>query len=176
MTAGPGGNAVPPDPSRQLPAPADTAESIRALVARAQAGDETARPALRRLIDHPRTAAVIGGLADRVRDALLRSFLGQNLLLREVTAREMDRLRAELLGPDPTPVERLLAERVAVGWLLVQDADLHLAGAGSEADQRRADHAYRRFLAALRELTLVRRLARPALQVNIAERQVNVTG
>jgi hypothetical protein len=38
------------------------------------------------------------------------------------------------------------------------------------------DHAHRRFLSALRLLTAVRRLPRPAVQVNIGEQQVNVSG
>jgi hypothetical protein len=42
--------------------------------------------------------------------------------------------------------------------------------------QRQVDHAHRRFLAAVRLLTAVRRLPRPALQVNIGEQQVNVSG
>jgi hypothetical protein len=40
--------------------------------------------------------------------------------------------------------------------------------------QRRMDSANRRFLAAVKALALVRKLAVPALQVNIAKKQVNV--
>jgi hypothetical protein len=153
---------------------------VRALVARAAAGDATALPDLRRLLDCPSAAKVFYDLAGCVRAAVLRMLAGRDLMLREVAARDADRLRADLLGPAPTAIERLLVERVAVGWLQVQEADLRLAaaGPGPNADrcQRRADHTQRRFLAALRALATVRRLARPALQVNIAEQQVNVTG
>jgi hypothetical protein len=38
------------------------------------------------------------------------------------------------------------------------------------------DHAHRRYLSALRALALVRKLALPVLQVNIARKQVNVAG
>jgi hypothetical protein len=91
----------------------------------------------------------------------------------------MKQLRAELLGPAPTAVERLLAERVAIGWLEVHTAEYRLAVADAEFRQywhRQVDHAHRRFLAAVRLLTAVRRLPRPALQVNIGEQQVNVSG
>ena len=44
----------------------------------------------------------------------------------------MDRVRAELFGPAPTAIERLLAERVAIGWLEVHAAELRLAS--TEAD------------------------------------------
>jgi hypothetical protein len=172
---------VPPAlPPSQLPAPAHTVDSFCALIRRAEAGDETSLPDLRRLLEDPRAVAAFGDLAGRVRAALLKLVAGTNLLRQELTAREMDRLRADLLGPAPTVVERLLAERVVVGWLQLQEADLRLAAAradrGSDVLQRRADHAHRRFLAALRALATVRRLAVPALQVNIGERQVNVAG
>jgi hypothetical protein len=42
--------------------------------------------------------------------------------------------------------------------------------------QRRLDHAHRRYLSALKALALVRKLALPVLQVNIAKKQVNVAG
>jgi hypothetical protein len=42
--------------------------------------------------------------------------------------------------------------------------------------QRRMDAAHRRFLAALEALATVRRLTLPALQINVARRQVNVAG
>jgi len=38
------------------------------------------------------------------------------------------------------------------------------------------DHAHRRYLSALKTLALVRKLAVPVLQVNIARKQVNVAG
>jgi hypothetical protein len=172
---------VPPAlPANQLPAPAFTLESATALILRAQAGDAARLPELRRLLDRPGLAEAFTSLAGHVRAALLKMVAGNNLLQRELIAREIDQLKAELLGPAPTAVERLLAERVAVGWLQVQEADLRLAAARaderSDVLQRRSDHAHRRFLAALRALAAVRRLAAPALQVNIAEKQVNVAG
>ncbi len=40
--------------------------------------------------------------------------------------------------------------------------------------QRRIDRAHRRYLASIKALAQVRRLLTPAVQVNIAERQINV--
>lgn len=45
-----------------------------------------------------------------------------------------------------------------------------------DAYQRRMDAAHRRYLSALNALATVRKLAVPAIQVNIADRQVNVAG
>ena len=95
----------------------------------------------------------------------------------------MELLRAELLGPTPTPLERLLVERVVACWLQVQDADVRYAQAKNPSFalgdylQRRMDRAHKRFLTAARTLALVRRLALPVLvqQVNVAaQQQVNV--
>src|SRR5262249_37446886 len=92
---------------------------------------------------------------------------------------KLDLLRAELAGPNPSPVERLLVERVVACWLQVQDADVRYAQAQNDRPsrqhsdflQRRMDRAHRRYLSALRTLALVRKLAVPVLQVNIADKQ-----
>jgi hypothetical protein len=151
-----------------------------ALMRRARAGDPEALPELRRTLEHAPTAAAFFDLSACVRAAWLRLVAGNDLLLRDLAARELDQLRAALLGPAPTAVERLLADRVAVAWLQVQEADLRLTadrdGRAGEAPQRRADHATRRFLAAVRALTTVRRLSAPACQVHVTERLVNITG
>jgi hypothetical protein len=42
--------------------------------------------------------------------------------------------------------------------------------------RRRIDAAHRRYLAALKALATVRKLAVPALQINLAKKQVNVVG
>jgi hypothetical protein len=88
--------------------------------------------------------------------------------------------RAELLGDNPTPVERVLVERVLACWLQVQDAELRTAQEPNayiklaDFHQRRMDATNRRFLVAVKTLALVRKLAVPVLQVNIAKEQVNV--
>jgi len=63
----------------------------------------------------------------------------------------------------------------------MQDADMRYAQnqkgcafVESEFYQRRQDRAQKRYLSAIRTLALVRKLALPVLQVNIARKQVNV--
>lgn len=138
-----------------------------------------ARQQLEQVLDRPDCFRLFHDLAGRVRAALSRKIAGDDWFFSQLTKRELDNLRAELLGPAPSAVERLLAERVAIGWLEVHTAEYQLAVTDSESRshwQRQVDHAHRRFLSALRLLTAVRRLPRPALQVNIGEQQVNVTG
>lgn len=49
-----------------------------------------------------------------------------------------------------------------------------LTWTGEEGHQRRQDHVQRRFLKAVKTLAEVRRLLGPNIQVNIAEKQINV--
>jgi hypothetical protein len=64
----------------------------------------------------------------------------------------------------------------------VQDADVRYAQAKNlslqwcEYYQRRMARTHHRYLTAIKTLAVVRKLAVPVLQVNIAKKQVNVAG
>ena len=87
----------------------------------------------------------------------------------------------ELAGPSPNPVERVLAETAATAWFAYRLHEATYAAgvrseggmslAQSEHAQRRIDRAHRRYLSTLKTLAAVRRLAVPALQINLAHRQ-----
>lgn len=168
-------------------APAKTPASGREtddLLTRAGRGDQSCLPALWALFDDGdrgrRLVEALGSPAAFLRDSVIGNAAGKDLAVREAMARKLAKVRSELEGPDPTPLERLLAERAALCWFIVhrhEDAymtakDLSLAQA--EFYQRRIDKAHARFLAAVRTLAQVRKLALPALQVNIGANQVNV--
>ncbi len=169
------------DPSKPTePAPM-TVEEIGDILKRAAKGDESTVPALRRLLEKPGNIDQMGGnLARYAQGLFVTALSGKDLTVREAIHAKLDAIRKELLGESPTPVERLLVERVVACWLQVQDADIRYAGAKeptsrqSEFNQRRMDAANKRYLAALKALALVRKLAVPMLQVNIAKKQVNV--
>jgi hypothetical protein len=111
-----------------------------------------------------------GELAEEVVNSFTRTLAGQNVGFREAVLKKLENLRAELLGGNPTPLERLLVERVVACWLQVQDAELRAAQARDatfkqlDFYQRRMDAANRRFLAAVKALALVRKLALRALR------------
>jgi hypothetical protein len=159
-----------------------TTEEIRALLKRTRAGDMSTVPVVRRMLENPAAVRMFGGeLAEEVIGSFTRSLAGENIGAREAVGKKIELLRAELLGENPTPVERLLVERVVACWLQVQDAELRAAQGQNDATyrqrdfyQRRMDATNRRFLAAVRTLALVRKLAVPALQINVARKQVNV--
>jgi hypothetical protein len=156
---------------------------IRKVIERAQKGDEATLPELRRMLQVPEVVRQFGGeLAEKVVVSFASAMAGaKNLAFREALLRKLELMRAELLGDNPTPVERLLVERVVACWVQVQEAELRFArGQGdltirqSDFLQRRMDSTHRRYLAALKALALVRKLAVPALQINLARKQVNV--
>jgi hypothetical protein len=98
-------------------------EQIKQLIARAQARDASVLPALREFLDgNPDVWRRLGDLAVHARDALLAA--ADSLLARESMARRMDELEAELAGTSPTPLERVLAHRVALTWAQAHLADL----------------------------------------------------
>lgn len=114
---------------------------------------------------------------------MIASVAGSNVAIKEATQIQMAKLRRELLGPDPSPLERLLVERVVCCWIAVNGYETrHAQKAGdmtipqSEYHQRLTDRAHRRFLSSVKSLAQVRRLALPAIQVNIGDKQVNVGG
>jgi hypothetical protein len=85
-----------------------------------------------------------------------------------------------LEGTNPTPNERLLAERVSLCWLIVQwyeDACVYRNDWGmaqGDYQHRIIDKAHRRFLTAVQTVAQIRKPALATLQVNIARNQVNV--
>jgi hypothetical protein len=166
--------------AKNLPLLSADLKQINELLKRAENGDEKTLPTLRELLKTPGFIDMYGDLATQAELSFVRSAAGKNVAFREALLAKLQAMRAELAGPKPTPLERLLVERVVACWLHVQDADVRYAQLGNptlaQGDyfQRRMDRAHRRFLSAVRTLALVRKLALPVLQVNIAKKQVNV--
>ena len=157
--------------------PSDSADPLvrlQDLLGRASKGDESTLPILRRMMQEPGFVAVCGGdLARQAELSLIKALAGKDLAFKEGLLSKMGSLRSELAGPDPTPVERLLAERVAACWLQVYAADINYAQAKnysfSQGDycQRKMDRAHRRYLQAIKTLELVRKMAVPVLRVEM---------
>jgi hypothetical protein len=83
--------------------------------------------------------------------------------------RKLDRLRDELLGPRPMPLERLLVERVVSCWLYLEYLEFVFYNKESvtlelgACYQQSISAAQKRYLAAIKSLAVVRRLAVPVL-------------
>ena len=160
-----------------------TNDELVKLVHRAEHGDERAIPALREILKEPKVVDLLGGdLAVQVQRTLIHKYSGKNLLSKEVLNRKLEVMRAELAGPTSTPLERLLVERVVSCWLHLHHLEAIYANKDSMAlelamfYQRSISLAHKRYLAAIRTLATVRKLAVPILQFNIAKKQVNIAG
>jgi hypothetical protein len=172
----------PPAVSKRKP-PAPGKETTE-LVKRAAGGDKSCLPAIRELLaDGDRGESyrdAFGSSAAWFRQIIIKKAAGEDLLIQEAIDQKLDEVRSELEGPNPTPIERLLAERASLCWFIVNSYEIAYANASgwniSQADlqHRKIDKAHARFLSAIRTLAQVRKLALPTLQVNIAKNQVNV--
>jgi hypothetical protein len=157
---------------------------LSAILEKAKSGDQSVLPSLRQALDDPALAETFGNVSRRVEATLIGRLAGKDLAVREATACRLETMRRELAGDNSTPLERQLADRVALCWLALHDAELRFALAKdlsiSQCDywQRRIDHLHRRYLSAVKALATVRRLAVPVLigQVNFASQQVNQIG
>jgi hypothetical protein len=147
----------------------------------ARQGDEAATAYVRELMTRDGNVAWGGGeLASEALGSLARKAAGDNIVFREALLKKCEHLRNEVAGPNPSPVERLLVERVVACWSYLYYLEL-VYGQNSTFglsqglyQQKVLDRAHGRFLSAVKALADVRRLALPALQVNIAKKQVNV--
>ena len=155
---------MPPAPPMP-PEPPPAEGSLARLLDRARRGDPAALPALRAVLEeHPEVWRHAGDLAAHAERAWVELAVGPDLLAREALTRHLAALKAELAGPAPTPLERLLVERVAATWLQVSYADAAAAQARdvsvkqAELAMERQDRAHRRHLAAVATLATVRRL------------------
>ncbi len=159
----------------------DQQERLNGLLRKAASGDKSALPALRAELTDDMWRQM-GDAVFQAQHALITLYTGKNALAAEAMERRLSQMRESLTGPAPTPLDRLLAERIATCWLDVNQAERAAAYHFQEGGlivlgdylQRRLDGAHRRYLSAIRTLAQVRRL--PAVQVNIAEQQVNVAG
>ena len=155
------------------------------LVKRAEQGEQTALAGIREMFDRePSLCNALGDLARLAEESLITVASGDNPLTKESLQYKLRGLKEELAGPSPTPLEQLLVERVTACWLQLyyfdtmyaQGLDGGFTQQWSEYHQRRIDRAQRRYLSAIKALVQVRRLLGPMVQVNIAEKQINVAG
>jgi hypothetical protein len=129
----------------------------------AEAGDPSSIPLLRDLLDkHPCLWRKAGDLTRHVEDLLLGMIAGQSLFTREAALRHLKVMRADLSESSPSPLEKLLIDRVCVCWLQVHAADIAGVNMTNFDTLRRQNASQTRYLAAIRQLAVVRRLLRPA--------------
>jgi hypothetical protein len=163
---------------------ADEPINESALLKKAASGD--GRAALRLFEEWQKTPETARHMVDMLGDM---SITAERTLICHITkddplgmvalAHKMDQMRLELAGPNPTPLEQQLVRRITLCWLQVNYLEALLANNMEEPlvvehYSKRIEVAHRRHLSAIKALAQVRRLQLPSLQVNIADKQVNV--
>lgn len=157
-------------------------KKLNTLVQKAESGGEEAVPEIRKILDNNPDLAwhFINGAGKLAESALLEAFTKDgDLAARGLLRHQLESMRIEVAGHNASPLERLLAERVVVTWFEVQLFTGILAkglksgtSTHDEFRQKRLDRAQRRHLSAVKTLAQIRKMG-PALQINIAEKQIN---
>jgi hypothetical protein len=162
----------------------ETVGRLRELARKAEGGDKDASSEMRLILEeHPQLAWRLFDFARVAEHGLMERGLGEGQPSVKAPLRlQMEAMRAEIAGEDPSPLERLLAERVVITWLEVQTFQAlyyqngdRLTLAQAEYHQKRLDRAHRRHLSAIKTLAQVRKMG-PAVQINIADKQINTAG
>jgi hypothetical protein len=165
-----------------------TVEELRGLLGKAEKGDKDAVPEIRQILDeHPDLAWRFVDVAQVAEDTLIEKMTGEeDLAAKEIMRCQLEAMREEIAGGNPSPLERLLAERVVATWLQIQLFEgLYASGmsksmtiAQGSYHQKRLDQTYRRHLSAIRALAQMRKLLKGTAitQINIADKQINTTG
>jgi hypothetical protein len=165
-----------------LPPPPKPGKDTDELFDRASRGDDKCYPlALALLADGERGKALvegIGSVANCLRNRIVDEISGKDILLQAAIHQKLQEIWTCTAGPDPSQIEVLLAERIAICWLLVYRYELQYAlalKAGSlnikqaEWWQKKITMAHNRLMSAIVALAKVRRLAGPSLQqINLA--------
>jgi hypothetical protein len=151
---------------------------------KAEDGDRAALAAVTELADRdfPEVWDSYGNVASQARERLIELVAGGNAVTVEALRRKVAVVRDQALGPNPSPLETLLATRVALCWLQCYYEDgkdtaalkQGLAWVSVLNQQKRAERAQKRYLAAIKALAQVRKLQIPTIQVNVGAQQVNV--
>ena len=189
----PGGYSPAPDVSAISQAVMEesgrTLEKLRGLLGKAERGDEDAVPEIRQILDErPDLAWQFVDIAQVTEDTLIEKMTGEeDLAVKEIMRCQLKAMREEIAGEKPSPLERLLAERVVATWLQIQLFEgLYASGMSKRSmtiaqgsyHQKRLDQTYRRHLSAIRALAQIRKLLKGTAitQINIADKQINTTG
>jgi hypothetical protein len=167
----------------------DSLKELQALSDRVEDGDQNAATELRRALEKssPEVIARCSNIARNYRRVVADTATGRDPLAREAIVERARRMAGEIAGQNPTPLETLLAERIASLWVLVEAQEALLFAWYSRENMGKTSPAFviqmcriqestgRRYLAAIKTLAQVRKLQANTLalhltQINVGER------
>ena len=142
-----------------------TEGDFKLLVTRANTGDATALTQLRELLDaRPEIWQRIGDLAKHAETLMVDLISAGNKLMAESLHRTLKEMKAELLGPGTSMLERMAVERLLACWLQLQYTDSVVGKseggtlANANFQLKRQNAADNRYHAAVKALAELRRL------------------
>jgi len=146
---------------------------LEELSSKAEGGDKDARRELRLALreSSPRVVARCSDFAGNFRRILAKTASAGDTLLQEALEARLEGMQEEIGGPNPSPLEILLTERVVSCWMLVEllealNSAYYVRDTGGKRVDVRyflqmvkvLDSAYRRYLASIQTLARVRKL------------------
>jgi len=167
----------------------DRLAMLKELSDRVADGDKKARGELRYLLREsaPEVVREASELARMGQWFLIKTAARSDTLTEEALVIRLEMMRSEIGGPDPSPLESLLVEKIVSAWMLTELFELFLNAQLTELPKgQRMSHsflkfylgwqerAHRRLLSSIRELARVRRLQSgfPSSQTNV---QINLS-
>ena len=121
---------------------------LEALADRAEGGDDGARKELRQALRQsaPEVIAWCSKTTRTYRGVLAKTASGGNLLVEEAIRERATLMAAEIAGENPSPLEVLLADRIASLWVLVELQEALNAAFYSRDNPNKPDPSYKREL------------------------------
>src|SRR5215218_8982817 len=143
-------------------------KALEALSERVEAGDKGARKELRKAVREsaPEVICRASDISRRGQWALIKIAAANDPLTEEALLARVELMRADVAGPEPSPLEILLTERICSLWVLIEVLELLMSAQLSSSKSRdhhvptsyfqhilkRQESASRRFLAAIKTL------------------------
>lgn len=149
--------------SNETLSPNSSVGKIKSILVKAQAGDRSVLPDLKRILASNDLVNLLGDLGVRIQDELIHRIAKNDLLLQEGVTHKLNQIRNNLLADESSPLERQLVDRVALCWLSLHATELEYTQLGrlsaKEDDlwQRRLSQLQSRYLSSLKMLNTVRK-------------------
>ena len=131
----------------------------------------------------PELWRLFGDMAEIAATTTIQGINASPMVIESVKAGRLA-MRNELGLGDASPLEKMLIDHTVLCWLRLQMVEYRYSDVMNQSVtltvgdfwERRLSAAQRRYLRACESLARIRRLRLPAMQVNIAEKQVNIAG
>ncbi len=121
---------------------------------------------------------LLADLGTRAQGDILKRVVKDDPLAATAFARQIELMTSELEGAHPTELEKQLAKRIVLEWLLLTYFEATLAvnldsSTWTPYYEKRVESAQRRYLASIKTLAQIRKLQVQNVQINVAQNQVN---